>query len=83
MSKFFKSTNYHHAHSHLQNTGFYNSDFSNFRIIAIADKIIHDHSLFAPLTEVLKDVKLTPLRVLKIQLLIQHLLQVDVLMQEN
>jgi hypothetical protein len=78
MPKFFKSQDYHLARSHLQDTGFYNSDFTNFRVIAIANKIIDDPSIFAPLTEVLKDIKLTPLRVLKIQILVQHLLQVDV-----
>jgi len=83
MSSFFKSKDYHKAHSQLQNTGFFNSDFINFHIKGIADQIIKDPSLFAPLAEVLEDVKLTPLRVLKVQLMIQHMLQVSSNMHEN
>jgi hypothetical protein len=40
-------------------------------------------SLLASLIEVIKDLKIDPLQVLKIQLLVHHLLQVDPNMQEN
>lgn len=46
MANFFKSKSYHTAHSHLQNTGFFNSDFSNFRIMGIVTRVRSDRSLF-------------------------------------
>jgi hypothetical protein len=39
--------------------------------------------LFAPLLQILREVKLAPLIILKIQLLVQRLLQIDAAMQEN
>ena len=78
-----KSKRYHIAYTHLKNSGFFYSDFNCFHIKEIVNSIIPDPSLLVPLIEVIKEVKLKPLQVLKIQLLVHHLLQVDSKMQEN
>ena len=68
---------------HLKKSGFFKEDFRYFQIITIVDCIIDDHSLLAPLAEVLKEIKVTSHQALKIQLIVHHLLQADVKMQEN
>jgi len=77
MFRIFKSKEYLKAYKLLESNNFFNYEFKNFKINAIVRQVIENHSLFNSLIQILNEVKLTPLRILKIQLLVQSLLQMD------